>query len=389
VVRAEPSCGTVPRLFLAAVLAAAALASLAGCSPKPESEAAASVTPTTVKLTAAQLAHIGLSTVRRTAFSRTVDAPGVVDFDNDQATSVIAAFSGPVTQILVGAGDRVRAGQPLALVESADFSAAVAAYRKALATAQTNRKLADIDKDLVQHTSISSKEAQQAETDAVNAEADRDAALRALVALGASPQSVKALEQGHALPRFEGVIRAPIAGTVAEKLVTPGQLVQAGTTPCFTIADLSKVWVMAQIPESDLASVKTGDGASVVGDATAAPFHGTVTNIAAEVNPDTRAVIARVVVDNPGDLLKKQMYVRVLIQSRDQKPGLLVPVSAVLRDDENLPFVFVAQPDRSFARRRVSLGERTGDLYDITSGLQAGERVVDDGGIFLQFMQSQ
>ena len=387
--RAEPSFGTRPRVLAAAVLAAAALASLGGCSPRPDSEAGASVTPTTVKLTPAQQAHIGLSAVTQTAFSKTVDAPGVVDFDNDQATSVIAAFSGPVTQILVSAGDRVRAGQPLALVESADFSAAVAAYRKALATARTDRRLADIDKDLVQHTSVSSKEAQQAETDAVNAEADRDSALRALIALGASPQSVTALQQGQAVARFQGVIRAPIAGTVAEKLVTPGQLVQAGTTPCFTIADLSKVWVMAQIPESDLASVKTGDAASVLGGATADRFHGTVTNIATEVNPDTRAVIARVVVDNPGDLLKKQMYVRVLIQSRGTRAGLLVPVSAVLRDDENLPFVFVARPDRSFARRHVTLGDRTGDRYDVTSGLQAGERIVDDGGIFLQFMQSQ
>ena len=378
-----------PRVLWAAVLAAGALASLAGCSPKPDSEAQASVTPTTVTLTPAQQAHIGLSAVTQTSFSRIVDAPGVVDFDNDQATSVIAAFSGPVTQILVSAGERVHAGQPLALVETADFSAAAGAYSKAVATARTNRKLADIDRDLAQHTSVSSKEAQQAETDAVNAEADRDSALRALVALGASPQSIAALQQGQAVARFQGVIRAPIAGTVAEKLVTPGQLVQAGTTPCFTIADLSKVWVMAQIAESDLAAVKTGDAASVLGGATPDRFHGTVTNIAAEVNPDTRSVIARVVVDNPGDLLKKQMYVRVLIQSRGTRAGLLVPVSAVLRDDENLPFVFVAQPDRSFARRRVALGARTGDQYDITSGLQAGERIVDDGGIFLQFMQSQ
>jgi cobalt-zinc-cadmium efflux system membrane fusion protein len=366
-----------------------ALAPLAGCSPRPAGETQASVTPTTVKLTPAQQAHIGLSAVTQTTFSGTVDAAGVVDFDTDQATSVIAPFNGPVTQILVAAGDRVRKGQPLALVESADFSAAVGAYSKTLATARTNRKLADIDKDLVQHASISAKEAQQAQTDAVNAEADRDSALRALVAVGASPQTIAALQQGQAVARFQGVIRAPIAGTVAEKLVTPGQLLQAGTTPCFTIADLSKVWVMAQVPESDLASVKTGDTASVIGGATSDRFHGVVTNIATAVNPDTRAVLARVVVDNPGDLLKKQMYVRVLIQSRARKAGLLVPVSAVLRDDENLPFVFVLQPDRSFARRRVALGARTGDLYDITSGLRDGERIVDDGGIFLQFMQSQ
>ncbi len=88
----------------------------------------------------------------------------------------------------------------------------------------------------------------------------------------------------------------------------------------------------------------------------------------------------RVVVDNPGDFLKKQMYVRVLIQSRQESTGLLVPVSAILRDDENLPFVYVAQPDGSFARQHVTLGYRDGDQYDIPAGLKAGDQIVVDGG---------
>ncbi len=107
------------------------------------------------------------------------------------------------------------------------------------------------------------------------------------------------------------------------------------------------------------------------------------------MNPDTRAVAARVVVENPDDLLKKQMYVSVRIHSRQQSTGLLVPVSAILRDDENLPFVYAAQRDGSFARRHVTLGDRAGDRYDIADGLKAGDQVVVDGGIFVQFMQSQ
>ena len=83
------------------------------------------------------------------------------------------------------------------------------------------------------------------------------------------------------------------------------------------------------------------------------------------------------------------MYVRVLIQARQESTGLLVPVSAILRDDENLPFVYVAQPDGSFARRHVTLGYRTGDQYDIAAGLKAGDQIVVDGGIFVQFMQNQ
>ncbi len=363
---------------------------LAGCAPKPDSQAKAAAEPArNVTLSAAQLQHIRLHTIASAAFQKTLEASGVVDFDNDQATSVLAPFSGPVSRVLVSPGQQVRAGDVLATVDSPDFAATLGAYAKALATARTARQLAEADKDLVQHNGVSQREAQQAQTDAANAEADRDAALQALVALKIDPQTIRDIQQGRAPARAEGKIRAPIAGTVAEKLITPGQLLQAGTTPAFTVANLSRVWVMAQVPASDLASVAVGDLAEVETGVGGKTIAGKVDNIAALVNPDTRAVIARVVVDNPAGLLKKQMYVRVRIRPRQQGAGLLVPVAAVLRDDENLPFVYVAQPGGAFARRHVTLGDRAGDQYQVSQGVQAGDRVVVDGGIFVQFMQSQ
>jgi cobalt-zinc-cadmium efflux system membrane fusion protein len=96
-----------------------------------------------------------------------------------------------------------------------------------------------------------------------------------------------------------------------------------------------------------------------------------------------------VVVKNPGDSLKKQMYVHVLIQAHQESSGLLVPVSAILRDDENLPFVYLAQPDSSFTRQHVTLGNRTGDQYDIAEGLKSDDQIVVEGGLFVQFMQNQ
>jgi cobalt-zinc-cadmium efflux system membrane fusion protein len=368
----------------------AALLTIAACSPKPDSQTqAAAVTAHNVTLTAAQLQHIRLYTVAASNFRKTIEAAGVVDFDNDQATSVLAPFSGPVSRLLVSPGQQVRQGDPLALVDSPDFAAAVSAYAKALATARTSRKLAEADQDLVQHNGVSQREAQQAQTDAANAEADRDAALQALVALKLDPRVIKDIQQGRLPSRVEGAIRSPIAGTVVEKLITPGQLLQAGTTPSFTVANLSKVWVMAQVPASDLTSVHQGDSAEVETGVGPVALNGTVDNVSALVNPDTRAVGARVVVQNPAGLLKKQMYVRVRIRSRQDSLGLLVPVSAILLDDENLPFVYVAEAAGGFARRHVTLGYRTGDQYDIPAGLKAGERVVVDGGIFVQFMQDQ
>jgi membrane fusion protein, heavy metal efflux system len=363
---------------------------LAGCSGNAaDAPQGAHADLVNVKLSAEQRQHVQIYSVAPSKYHKTIEANGAVDFDNDQATSVLAPFSGPVSRLLVSLGERVKKGSPLAAVDSSDFAAAIGAYHKALATAQTNRRLADLDKDLLQHNGVAQREAAQAETDAVNAEADRDAALQALVSLSVPAETIKEIQAGHAVSHAEGFIRSPINGTVVEKLVTPGELLQAGTTSCFTVANLSRMWVMAQIFGADLAAVGVGDSAEVSTGIDAKTLPGTVDNISALVDPDTRAVAVRVVVDNPGEILKKQMYVRVRIKASRETDGLLVPVSAILRDDENLPFVYLLQPDSSFARQHVTLGTRTDAQYDIAEGVKSGDQIVIDGALFLQFMQTQ
>jgi cobalt-zinc-cadmium efflux system membrane fusion protein len=362
---------------------------LAGCSSGKD-EAATLPTPeiANVRLTAAQRAHIRIETVAAGTFGRTVTAPGTVDYDNDQATTVTAPFSGSVTRMLVSLGQSVAKGQPLALVDSADYAAAVGNYRKAAVTAANAARVAATDRDLAAHEGISQREAAQAQTDAASAAADRDAARQALAALNVGAGTVRIQGGGNAA-RAAAVIRSPIAGTVVDRPVTPGQLLQGGTTAVITVANLSRVWVLAQVPNSDVAAVGLHDPATVDAGPGIGTFHGIVDNISASVDPTSRAVIARIVLANPGALLKRQMYVDVSIQSSRRTVGLEVPVSAVLHDDENLPFVYVALPDGSFARRHVTLGEREGERYEIGDGLRAGEKVVVDGAIFLQFMQNQ
>ena len=371
-----------------ALAAVAAVLTFSGCSSKVDNNPA-TVTATNPRLTDAQRKNIQLYTVAPSRFRRTVETTAAIDFDNDQATSVLAPFSGPVSRTLVSIGDEVTKGQALATVDSPDFATAISTYQKAIATARTNRRLADLDKDLVQHNGVSQREYEQAQTDAANAEADRDAALRALVSLNVPQATIDAIREGRPASTPAGIIRSPVAGTVVEKLVTPGQLLQAGTTPCFTVANLSRVWVMAQLFGSDLAAVSVGDPAEVITGVDANNFPGKVDKISALVDPNTRAVAVRVVVDNPQHSLRKQMYVRVLIHSHNESTGLLIPISAVLRDDENLPFVYVAQADGSFARRLITLGSRVGDQYEVPTGLRAGDQVVVSGGLFVQFMQSQ
>lgn len=360
---------------------------LAGCGGKPAA-AGASMTPRNVTLTPAQQQSIHVVTVEPSVYSTTVTANGVVDFDRNRAAAVLAPFSGAVTKVLVTQGQRVQKGQPLAEVASPDFAAAAGAYHKAALAAQAADAVAANDRDLYAHAAISQRENASAQADAAGADADRAAALQALVALHMDAKTIAAIRAGKTGAGGAGVIRAPIAGTVVEKSIAPGQALAAGTTPCFTLADTSKMWVLAQVFGADVARVAAGDPATIVTGDEGQPVAGTVTNVGAVVDPDTRAVTARVAVDNPGGVLRKQMYVTVRVESRAQRHGLLIPVSAVLRDDENLPFVYVVVAG-GYARRPVKLGARVGDRFVITVGLHPGDKVVTDGSIFLDFIQNQ
>jgi membrane fusion protein, heavy metal efflux system len=369
---------------------AAGVALLAVAPPATAAEAAperAAVAHNLV-LTAAQRQKIHTATVESSRFHRTIETTGTVGFDSDQATTILAPASGPASKLLVSLGAKVRAGDTLATVASPDYATAMSAYRKAVVTANNTRRIADLAEQL-SHNNLSRKEVEQAEADAANAEADREAALEQLHSLGVDAATIKTIQSNGPLPELVGKILSPLDGTVVEKLITPGQLLQSGTTPCFTVADLSQVWVMANIFESDLAAVEQGDPAEIITSAWPTNLAGTVENISAIVDPNTRAVGVRVAAKNPNDVLKKQMYVRVLIHSRREQTGLLVPVSAVLRDDEDLPFVYLANADSSFSRRRITLGSRVGDRYEATAGLKAGDQVVAEGGLFLQFIQAQ
>ncbi len=380
-------------MTIRALCAIAGLVLISACGRSGDSaDAAASASkPSNATLTAAQQTRIHIDTVAAAQFDPSVLTTGTVAFNGDRSTQVLSPLSGPVTRLLVQPGAAVSSGAALATVASPDFAAAIGNYRKAVATAANMQRIADQDVQLFNTDALSRRERDQAQTDAAAAVADRESALQQIRSLGIDPAMISGAGSAGAGANIPATIRAPISGTVVERLITPGQLLQAGTTPAFTIADLSSVWVMASVFEADLTSVHKGERATVTSDVSSVPFDGIVDYVGALVDPTTRATSVRLVVRNRSDLLKRDMYVRVAIQSDHRRTGILVPTDAVLRDDQNLPFVFLAvgtAPNTQYARRRIVLGARVGDRYEVTAGLSAGDHVVAEGALFLQFAES-
>lgn len=351
--------------------------------------AAASKPTSAFMLTEDQRARIHTLPVTQTTFRPTVTTTGTVAFNGDRSTPVLSQISGPVTRILVTTGTYVHEGTPLATVTSPDFAQAFAAYQKAVTALHNAARIATLNRKLFDAGALSKSDMDQSISDSASAAADRDAAIQQMIAFGVDSATIHAIQDGRPTPMGAGLIRAPIEGIVVEKLVNPGEVIEAGQTQCFTIADLSTVWVMANVYESQLGAVDKGESAIITTDASPDSFPGRVDYVAAIVDTSTRATAVRVVVENRRQMLKRDMYVRVSIHSDRPKTGILVPVSAVLRDEENLPFVFVAGADGGFNRRSVTIGNRVGDQYDIPSGLSVNDQVVTEGGLFLQFAESQ
>jgi cobalt-zinc-cadmium efflux system membrane fusion protein len=331
-----------------------------------------------------QIAHLQIAPVVKGSLPRVLRLTGAVAYNAFTTTPVFSAVGGPVRDILVTPGDFVRAGQTLLDVNSPDYSAARSAYLKAkdaYALADKNYQRAV---DLLAHKAIAERDAQQAESERSQAQADVESSTDTLRALGISDPDAMAKAAGT----LQVPVRAPVAGEIVERLVGPGQLLQAGTTQCFTISDTSTVWVLVNVYQRDLGSVRIGDTVDITTDAYPDVFRGRISYLAPALDPTTRTLQARIVTENSGHKLKKDMYVTATVRAGAVANALLVPDSAVLHDTENMPFVYVQTGSNQFARRLVTVSDSSGGHTQITSGLNDGERVVGDGSLFVQFQNS-
>jgi cobalt-zinc-cadmium efflux system membrane fusion protein len=192
----------------------------------------------------------------------------------------------------------------------------------------------------------------------------------------------------QAPPSFEVPVRAPISGVVVEQDVSAGQLIQPGTTQCFVVSDISTVWVLVNVYQKDLPYVHVGNTVTIQTDTYANVFHGRISYVAASLDPNTRTLQARIETNNPGEKLKKDMYVVATVNAGTIPNAIALPDAAVLRDSENQPFVYAAAGSNQFGRRAVTLGESLNGQTEIASGLKAGDQVIGNGSLFLQFANS-
>ena len=380
------ACG----LAIAAAMGAAF--GLAGCSSneragemtsfsakEPKSE-----TPEMFTIPQDQMAHVQVVTVEPSKLTRVLRLSGNVSFNAFKTTPVITQVGGPVSRILVVPGEHVREGQPLLTVSSPDYSLLRAAYLKARDTFRVADKNYARAQDLYAHNAIAERDLLQAESDRNQAQADLDASEQGLKILGVpKPDELEKMASSPEIP-----LLSPIAGVVTERDVAPGQLLQAGATQAFVISDMRTVWILANVYQGDLAFVKVGDTVSVTTDSYPDIFHGKISFVSPALDPNTRTLQARIEVDNAGEKLKNNMYCVATVTAGAIQNAISVPDAAVLRDDINQPFVYVANSSNQFGRRQVDIGESQGGQTQILKGLSAGERVVGDGSLFLQFATS-
>ena len=377
--------------YLAATFGLAAVLTLASCSQSaPKTAEAANPSSGGALLFSVpeqQMSHLQVVTVEPGTLRRILRLSGAVAFNAFRTSPVITQVSGPVSRIVAQPGEVVGKHQPMLYLASPDYSQLRANYLKARDAFDLADKNYVRSKDLYAHNAIAERDLQAAESARTQAQADMVAAEQALTIIGVSnPETVITKPASPEVP-----LLAPIAGEVVERLVSPGQVVQAGNTQCFTISDMSTVWVLANVFQDDLAYVHVGDLVDITTSTyPGQQFRGRISYVAEGLDPASHTVQARVVTQNPGRRLKKDMYVTVTVAAGAIKNALTVPDSAVLRNAENEPFVYVAvnQAGNQFARRTVKLGESNHGVTQIVDGLKPGERVVGDGSLFLQFANS-
>lgn len=363
---------------------AAMTAESIGPSPAKPS-AAGSEDPVEVTLTSDAIARAGIKTAiaRSEATSTSITLPGTVTSNAYRETKATALVGGVVRSVSAELGAQVSRGQPLAVVSSSDLADAQMKYLAAQAMLEADHQKRVRTEALVRIGAASRQEYEDIVAVHSAHEAEVAAARQRLVLLGLSRDRVDALRQSTDVAS-EITITAPNAGTVITRSINPGQVLAVGQE-MFIVADLSTVWVIADLYEKDFASVRVGSEATVVIPPAGRQVRGRVSYIDPRVDPGSRTAKVRVEVPNPDGSLRLGMFVDVRFSGTTAGKGIAIPRTAVQSIGERAVVYVVADGEETrFVERAVKLGPPSGDFVEVIQGIKPGERVVTEGSFFLR-----
>lgn len=347
---------------------------LAGCHPKPKVDETAAAPPKTTVVTEPDLnivkvdrpERFGLVAAEKRVELPQIHATGAVTPDVERSVPVVSLASGRVVEIHARLGDDVTKGQLLLKVLSNDISNAMQTYQQARADEGLARKQLDRSKLLYEHGAVSLNEMQVAEGAEEKAKVGLASAAQFLRTLGGDPDS-----QGAVVS-----INAPEAGTIVEQnVVLAGSVRTDSTQALFTIANLSRVWVLCDVYENDLPSVRVGDTADIQMNAYPdRTLHGRISNIGKILDPNLRTAKVRIEMDNPG-MMRSGMFVTATFYGQHGRQYASVPASAIIHLHDR-DWVFVPDGQAQFRRLEVTGGKMTGSDQEVTAGITAGQKVV-------------
>lgn len=366
----------------------------------PVEKAPSALPPGTFRPTASQLASFQIRTVGLGSSMDETSATGTITVDADRSTPVLMPYSGQVSEVLVAAGQRVVKGQPLLRIRTGDFVdarnalfSATAQSLSAQAQLRTAERNAVRQEEIYKTAGGAQKDYQQAQADlaaarsaARIAQAAVGAARDKLAILGKTPVEISRLENVGEVSGIhdQTTLHAPISGVIATRDVSPGQYVGVGgDKPVMTIADPGRVWLIAQVAESNASSVHVGDPVEVTTPAyPGRQFHAVIDNVGAGLDPETHRLPVRATIENSDLALKPQMFASFTIRKPQGSTAILVPAAAVIHEGESAR-IWVVRPDGLLGARTVTTADTGGGMVRIVSGLRTGERIVTSGAIFV------
>jgi len=344
----------------------------------------------------AQRASLDIVPVTLVTFRPEGTAEGRIALNDDNNVPVTSPYAGRVTKVQARAGDEVKAGDILLTLEATDmvqaqndYQTALNTIAKASALLKLNQTIATRQQELFQAKAVALKDYQSAQNDVIGAQSDLRSAETSLEAvknrlrlLGKTDAEIAAYEKKGVLSP-ETQIRAPIAGTIVQRKVGLGQYLSASSDPVFVIGDLSTVWLIANVRESEIPKIRIGQEveATVAGFGDRI-FKARVDYLSASLDPATRRLAVRSEVENPDRVLRPEMFAAFTIITGPGQRTPAVPLAAIVYEGARA-HVWVARPDGAIEARDIKLGLTAGGLAQVTDGLTAGESVVTRGAVFM------